>query len=170
MVEEFLPPGQNAILFADALASIATYRSIRDGTVETERKLIRRTFTGCGKSTGSRLMRNIAHHSTKTLHMTSSFLALNHNLPHPQSPYKYHNNSKISYGHEEEDESNTSKEEEDSPYKEDYAETICANLKQRRLQKLEEITYDTTLPCAMRPINKEEQHIKMKISQKTMKK
>ena len=53
MAEEFLPPGQNAILFADALASIATYRSIRDGTVETERKLIRRTLTGCGKNTGA---------------------------------------------------------------------------------------------------------------------
>ena len=83
---------------------------------------------------------------------------------------KYLNSGKISYEHEEEEESNTSEEEEDSPYKEDYAETICANLKQRRLQKLEEITYDTTLPCAMGPINKEEQYIKTKTARKNHKK
>ena len=45
MAEEFLPPGRNAIYLADAIASIATYRSIRDGTVETEKKFIRRTLT-----------------------------------------------------------------------------------------------------------------------------
>ena len=170
MAEELLPPGQNAIFFANALASISTYRSIRDGTVKTERKLTRRTLTGCEKSIGSRLMRNIAHYSTKTLHMTSSSSVLNHNPPYPQSPYKYHNNSKTNYENEEENESKTSKKEEDSPYREDYAETISANLEQRRLQKPEEITHDTTPPCAMGPINKEEQHTKMKVAQKTLKK
>ena len=74
------------------------------------------------------------------------------------------------YEHEEEDENITSTEEEEIPYKEEYAETISANLEQRKLRKLEEITHDNTLPCVMGPIDKEEQHTKMKIAQKTMKK
>ena len=42
-----LSPG--AILIANSTASMTTYRTLRDGTIESNRTLVRKSLPGCGK-------------------------------------------------------------------------------------------------------------------------
>ena len=59
LAEEMLPPGLGTIIFADSTTSIALYRTIRDGTIISNRAMVRKILSGCGKATVGKLMRNL---------------------------------------------------------------------------------------------------------------
>ena len=93
-----LPPPLGEILISNSTTAMITYRVLRDGSIPSSISLVRKVMSGCGKSCIGRLLRNLAHHSQKSLHLASSSAALLHHLPTPKATFPYHEDTeKIQY-------------------------------------------------------------------------
>ena len=164
LAEEILPPSLGAILIADSTTSISTYRTLRDGHVVSNRALVRKIMSGCGKGTVGRLLRNLTHHSQQALHLTSSSSAIHHHYPKSKTPFPYNGKQNIQYQSAQLEE-----EEEDEQGLTDFAAIIKRHFQQETTRKLDEVAHDTTMPCPIGSIDPHSQAMKMRQAHETMK-
>ena len=89
IVGEIIKLSPGAILIANSTASMTTYRTLRDGTIKSNRTLVRKSLPGCGKGVRGQLLPDLAHHITHSLHLASHSAALHHDVTHPRKPFQY---------------------------------------------------------------------------------
>ena len=89
LADEMLPPAIPAIYISDSTTSTGVYRSLRDGTITSNRALVRKILSGCGKGCVGRLLRNLAHHSIKAQHLASYSAALHHHMYNSRGPFDF---------------------------------------------------------------------------------
>ena len=76
---------------------MTTYRTLRDGTIESNRTLVRKIQPGLGEGAGGQLLCNLAHHSTCSFHLASHSVALYHHFPHTRTPFQYTGKQNITH-------------------------------------------------------------------------
>ena len=82
-----LSPG--AILIANSTASMTTYRTPGDGTIESNRTLVRKILPGCGNGVRGQLLPDLAHHINHSPEILNDSAVLHHHFPHPRTSFQY---------------------------------------------------------------------------------
>ena len=152
---EMLPPSLRAITICNSTTTMGTFRILRDSSIPSSRALLQKVMSRCGKGYVGRLLRNLAHHSQKSLHLANSSIALQHHIPTPNTPFLYHDDTNDTrYKTAMEDQTTKNNEH---IY---YPTAIKWQLQQDRTRTREETIHNDTIHCPIGGINTKTQEWK----------
>ena len=174
MAEELLPTALPALLISDSLVIIGGYRTFRDGTIPSNRTMLRKILSGTGKGAMGRIGKNLAHWSKQTRAYFQHSAAFYHLLGKSDEPFKYcgdHSNLAYECLDDSEEESEDKEEGEDDVQRNmGAADLLEWHHHKTNGKRMKDVIHNDTMPTPMGPINQGAQLKKLHRMQKDLKK